>query len=589
MYLKTTAVRDDADDGLFDRIGLTLSGGGYRAAAFHLGSMSYLHHVRHPADGRPLLERVKFLSPISRGTITGAVYAAALVKHGNAAFPFAYRTLLDFLQRDRLLADSLEALNNPSAWPKPANGKARNLINAFSLQYRSLTDHVSFRQLSDRLVSEDEATSVHLREVAFGSTDLRKGLPFRFQNIGYLGNYKVRVGTDLHAEIQLGDIIAASSAFPGGFEPIRFPEDFLSGPQTDSTSDPTLASDCTQNSVELMDGGIVSNQGFDALDKLLDRQDNAEQREDSNDRLTLLIASDVSGYYHTKPAIAVRDPIEENSWSLRTWITAIVACAVGVLILAVSQIANWVLALSFSGKDLSYGSRAAIALVLAAAVTGVIWWWVKGRIKWRVEGFPADVRHLWEAAKRADLGKLSLSRLTALLGIRFRSVARVAGGIFLERNRRRDTADIFRRLKKDRIVSNYIYTLVPDTGPLNKLPFERKDFSQNFLSRLKRNGLSVEDLNGRKLPVLARYAERFGTVLWFSAEDQRNDCLRTLVATGQFTLCYNLMLKIDEVLAEESGPHTEQLLELADHFQRHFQRFQANPYWLYDELIDTVR
>ena len=586
MYLKTTAVRDDADDGLFDRIGLTLSGGGYRAAAFHLGSMSYLHHVRHPADGRPLLERVKFLSTISGGTITGAVYAAALVKHGNAAFPFAYRTLLDFLQRDRLLADSLEALNNPSAWPKPANGKARNLINAFSLQYRSLTDHVSFRQLSDRLVSEDEATSVHLREVAFGSTDLRKGLPFRFQNIGYLGNYKVRVGTDLHAEIQLGDIIAASSAFPGGFEPIRFPEDFLSGPRTDSTPDPTRASNSTQNSVELMDGGIVSNQGFDALDKLLDRQDNAEQTEASTDRLTLLIASDVAGYYHTKPAMELRDG-KVDSWSLQTWIKALIAFAMGVLTLAVSQIANWVLALGFSGEAQSYASRTAVALVLAAVVTGVICWWVKGWIGRRVEGLPADVRHLWEAAKGADLGKLSLSRLTALLGVRFTSVARVVGGIFLERNRRRDTEDIFRRLKRERIVSNYIYTLVPNTGPLNKLPFKREDFSRNFLARLERNGLSVKDLNGRKLPVLARYAERFGTVLWFSAGDQRNDCLRTLVATGQFTLCYHLMLKIDELLAEEDGPHTEQLLELADHFQLHFQRFQANPFWLYEELTDT--
>ncbi|MBK8504575.1 MAG: hypothetical protein IPL46_21635 [Saprospiraceae bacterium] len=52
----------------FGRIALCCSGGGYRAASFHLGAMSYLQKLRFA--GRPLLENVKAISTVSGGTIT---------------------------------------------------------------------------------------------------------------------------------------------------------------------------------------------------------------------------------------------------------------------------------------------------------------------------------------------------------------------------------------------------------------------------------------------------------------------------------------------------------------------------------------
>lgn len=48
-------------------LGLSLSGGGYRAAAFHLGTMRKLHELR-------ILEKVNVLSTISGGSITGAYF-----------------------------------------------------------------------------------------------------------------------------------------------------------------------------------------------------------------------------------------------------------------------------------------------------------------------------------------------------------------------------------------------------------------------------------------------------------------------------------------------------------------------------------
>src|SRR5688572_18149828 len=49
------------------RIGLSLSGGGYRATAFHLGTLKKLQAMN-------ILERVAVISTISGGSITGAYY-----------------------------------------------------------------------------------------------------------------------------------------------------------------------------------------------------------------------------------------------------------------------------------------------------------------------------------------------------------------------------------------------------------------------------------------------------------------------------------------------------------------------------------
>ncbi len=56
-----------------NEIALCLSGGGYRAASFHLGTMDYLYRLKY--KGEPLLHRVKAISTVSGGTFTGVLYA----------------------------------------------------------------------------------------------------------------------------------------------------------------------------------------------------------------------------------------------------------------------------------------------------------------------------------------------------------------------------------------------------------------------------------------------------------------------------------------------------------------------------------
>ena len=71
---------------------------------------------------------------------------------------------------------------------------------------------------------------IPLKEVIFNSTEFRHGLNFRFQSSSnpraVIGNNRVNISKEEAEAIRIADIVAASSCFPGCFEPLAFPEDF---------------------------------------------------------------------------------------------------------------------------------------------------------------------------------------------------------------------------------------------------------------------------------------------------------------------------------------------------------------------------
>jgi hypothetical protein len=64
----------------FHEIALCLSGGGYRATSFHLGSLSYLNRISFNESN--LLQHVKAISTVSGSTFTGVMYAL-MVQRGK--------------------------------------------------------------------------------------------------------------------------------------------------------------------------------------------------------------------------------------------------------------------------------------------------------------------------------------------------------------------------------------------------------------------------------------------------------------------------------------------------------------------------
>jgi predicted acylesterase/phospholipase RssA len=210
-------------------IAMCLSGGGYRAAAFHLGVLRALSKLGW-------LSSVKYLSTASGGTILAARWLVGLARAESfAAFEEKVRA---FLAGTNVVQSAVEDL---------AKSKRPSLIREAADVYDALLEKTTWSKLP--LAPFDE--------VVFNATDFDGGNAFRFVKSSndkvWIGNKNRKVAEEAVANMRLGDVVAASSCFPGAFEPIVFPRDFA-GTKPGCTPD-----------VPLMDGGIYDNQGISSL------------------------------------------------------------------------------------------------------------------------------------------------------------------------------------------------------------------------------------------------------------------------------------------------------------------------------------
>lgn len=266
----------------FDGIGLCFSGGGYRATFFDLGVVSYLNRIHY--DGHSLLEKVIALSSVSGGTLLAVAFAKA-AQEPTYTFDSFYRAFYTAFtpENDVLLKTAIDKLEDPKVWQEHAY-KKRSLINAFALTYAEMPLFEGGFDIFSTPKSE------HLKRVCFNATEFSYGLIFRFQNAGVFGNGTLR-SSELNAikdQVQLGDIVASSSCFPMGFEPLVFPDDYIK----DQSSPEYLALKATKDfkdGVGIMDGGIADNQGIKSML-------NISRLKDVRDHFNLLVVNDVSSY-----------------------------------------------------------------------------------------------------------------------------------------------------------------------------------------------------------------------------------------------------------------------------------------------------
>src|SRR4051812_6480709 len=91
----------------FKNIALCLCGGGYRAAAFHLGMLDMLNDLG-------LSDSVVMFSSASGGTIFAASYAAWRIEQNPGAIDFGefYGKFYQFLDETNIVKEALETLTD---------------------------------------------------------------------------------------------------------------------------------------------------------------------------------------------------------------------------------------------------------------------------------------------------------------------------------------------------------------------------------------------------------------------------------------------------------------------------------------------
>ncbi len=522
-------------------IGICLSGGGYRAAAFHLGALGYLDHVGFASS------KLKAISTVSGGTFTGVRYALSRV----ASQPFA-EFFRDFY-RDLIRFDLVElGLARLGTKPATETGARHNLIVALAHVYAE-----TFFRASDgstHLFGEILNADMDIEELAFNATEFRHGLAFRFQKSakGRIGNGRISITKEDAAKIRLADIVAASSCFPGGFEPLAFPDDFVWPGGTIPKDVERSVAKRGEGPIALMDGGIYDNQGIESL--LL-----ADERRDTD--LDMFIISDAdqpSGDLYPFPEEETDDGMTVGTLNLAAR-ALMIACAVTAVIQGAGAF-DALRAGSFTFWDFF---RYIIPTALAG-LTAYLLWWTRRTIRKEMGRIPSVGRAAWE-----DLRKLRLGQLVGMVRLRITSLFAMASSIFMTRVR----ALVYGRIYRDeryrhRRVSNLIYDLLP---------------SRRFFFEDRPDIEKPSKALGRVVTV----AVEMPTTLWF--EKDKPYQLPCLVAAGQATLCYNLMKLVARRFGSNPASYPDDVANFWNELVSDWSAMVADPYALIEPLWPEAR
>lgn len=217
---------------------LALSGGGYRAMLFHLGSLWRLNEIG-------LLGTMKRISCVSGGSITGALLG---LKWKKLAFQNG--------TSPTLVGEVIE----------PIRALARKTVDRGAIlggiflpgsvweRVRDAYDEALFHGATLQDLPEDPP------RVVLNATNVQSGALLRFMR-PYLRDWKI--GELLRPTLSLATAVAASSAFPPVLSPVRIKLD--SKAFTPGSWQPEFQDDGFREELILSDGGVYDNLGLETI------------------------------------------------------------------------------------------------------------------------------------------------------------------------------------------------------------------------------------------------------------------------------------------------------------------------------------
>lgn len=533
---------ESTDKPPFGKIALCLSGGGFRAAAYALGALDLLNRIQ-------LIDDVGCVSTVSGGTFTGVAYA--LSKADGKKFDGFFDEFKAFLKSANAID---EALGRIYKTPSPSGSNDISLIRAAADYYHdALFKNRAFGELQ-KLVRDKRAFG----DLIFNATEFRGGNGFRFRasdnKFAFIGNGVFSVPNEIAGELRLADVVAASSCFPGGFEPIRFPDDFhwksslstvrgelvkdVFNPAADPKvyangfKDPKQPDQCIP--LPLMDGGIFDNQGVAAT----------VMADTNGKKYGLYLITDTS--QREDAFYVVPDTTKKSrGLKLKHWL---IAGAVSATLCILSVIATLMLAIYPSWVDgLTTLGRGALFLIALPPILILVVGALKLLALFReykvveISGARFEVWRYLRNLKTADAIRMIASR--------FRSVLSMTSSVFMKRIRQLQFNTLLNSdARPEKVAFNLIHSLDRQVG-------------REWLIALD----PVLELNAR-LGKLARDAEQVETKLWISEQQ-----LEDLIACGRATTCFSLMKFIWTRWKEENDKGTKPPNPLTDRRSAYFE------------------
>ncbi|MBQ8051713.1 MAG: patatin-like phospholipase family protein [Bacteroidaceae bacterium] len=509
------------------RIAISLSGGGFRAATFHLGALSYLNHLR-TSDGKTLLNHVRAVSTISGGTLTGLWFILGQCRglSNDENLRQLYHLLLE---GDVIGRASLEFLCGKST----NHSLIREMVRIYD------EDIFKGATMGDLM---DNIERIDIDDFSANATEFSNATEFRFQvgkeqkterggsSQGIIGNAFYKIPHAIARQIRLAEVFAASSCFPGGFEALFFPRDFQFSKLAENADYMSQA-----KPIALMDGGVVDNQGIEPINLLRKRRD-----------IDLFIISD-AGRGQDQPYT-----FEETD--ALSWFT-VRRCnlLLNLMVLFVAQFLLWVPRGFWFGFFLGLTILFVLIRLVSAIASRVY-------IKRRSKDVPFSFR--WKG-----LLTISFSKYIDLIRSRATSMYTLSDKVFMKHIRTLNYNTIYLDEKwRNRRIMNALYELGTGQRWDKHLTKEERVLMEPSEAILANSDLATS----------------MGTTLWWSDEDRRLGKPQALMAAGQHNMCWNLLEFIYRLRRDSTNlsPEAHIITELQETLEADWQRFRENPLWL---------
>lgn len=525
-------------------IGMCFSGGGYRAATFDLGTLSFLNSIALD-DEHTLLDCVSALSSVSGGTIPAMKYMLARAR--EQAVEEMVEELFGFLCNEDLVARALKGMSAEKANPEASSIKVMaRIYDEYlfgSAVMGDIIDHI------DRIPVKDYTAL---------ATDFDNSLPFRFRitegymtngnrmSYGVFGNQKHSIGRSVARYVTPGEALACSSCFPSGFEPMMYPDDFKISQQPDIAAN-------INTRFGIMDGGITDNQGIDPI--LLAEKRKYKYRQDktrTDKALDLVIVSDVAspymdGYAPSKQMLP-KSLGKLTLGRLRNY--GLIAEAVVMALFVVTLLL---------GSGFWTGVMSVIlAIVTLANVIGAL---LKSKM------FSA-IGKTFVGNNATFISHLKFATLENLLMNRAKSILMMSSEVFLMRLRKMNYSSLYDNTAwQNRTVTSTIYELRPD---------------ERWQSMAKNRTLPDYLVPSEAIQQNSSRAANMGTTLWFTPKDKAAGLPQDVLAAGQYTICYNLLQYIEQIEKDPSNTTDSHHLIIACKplLLDAWKKFQLDPHWM---------
>jgi NTE family protein len=249
------------------RIGLALSGGGYRAATYHIGTLRALKKLN-------LLDKIDVISTNSGGSITGACYS---IHHKN--YDEFEKIIIEGVQKSvignvfknprfliptiiliSLIVISIILLFTIYAWINIIIWSALILSIVFA-QFEMLPVSRIIEGIYDQFFFEQKTLSdlSSKFQTTINSTNLETGRVFHFSK-NKMSDSKYQYRGDLEPitfnseTFPISRAVMASSCVPFAFTPVKISKEYFNNPLHSKEVSPRL-----------VDGGVYDNQGIHKL------------------------------------------------------------------------------------------------------------------------------------------------------------------------------------------------------------------------------------------------------------------------------------------------------------------------------------